>query len=345
VSRRSRSRRGIGNTVYFRSDRDGEFNVYAYDLGSKTVKALTNFTGFPVLSLSGREGRLVFDQAGYLHIYDLAGGGEKKLTVGIAADLLELRQRYASGVNYIRFADLSPSGSRVVFDFRGDIVTAPAEKGDYRNLTQTPAVHEEWPQWSPDGKSIAYISDASGENAIYVQGEDGKGAARMFKPGGAGFYAFLHWSPDSKKIAFSDNSRALYILDLASGNVDKIDSDEMYLPGPYRDIASDWSADSRWLAYTKVIKTNYRRVYLYSLTEKKSYALTDGLSDAVEPKFDPKGRYLYFFASTDAGPVLNWFDQSSIDMRATDALYLVTLQKETISPSQAIRRIKLRLKA
>ncbi len=322
----------IGNTVYFRSDRDGEYNVYAYDLGSKEVKVMTKFTDFPVLSLSGREGRLVFDQAGYLHAYDLAGAGEKKLTVGIAADLLELRPRFASGARYIRQADISPSGSRVVFDFRGDIVTAPAEKGDYRNLTQTPAVHEAWPSWSPDGKSIAYISDGSGENAICIQSEDGKGSVRVIKPGGAGFYAFLHWSPDSKRIAFSDNSRTLYILDLATGSITKIDSDEMYIPGPYREIASDWSGDSRWLAYTKVTKTNYRRVFLYSISEKKSYPLTDGLSDAQEPKFDPKGKYLYFFASTDAGPVLNWFDQSSIDMRATNALYLVTLQKETISP-------------
>ena len=100
----------------------------------------------------------------------------------------------------------------------------------------------------------------------------------------------------------------------------------------FREIGSDWSADSRWLAYTKVIKTNFRQVYLYSVAEKKSYPLTDGLSDATEPKFDPGGKYLYFFASTDAGPVLNWFDQSSADMRMSNALYLVTLQKETMSP-------------
>ena len=322
----------IGNTVYFRSDRDGEFNVYSYDIGSKEVRALTKFTDFPVLSLSGRDGKLVFDQSGYLHVYDRSVNAEKKLTVGIAADLLEVRPRYASGAKYIRSADISPSGSRVVFDFRGDIVTVPAEKGDYRNLTQTTNVHEGWPAWSPDGKSIAYISDASGENAIYIQAENGKGTPRVVKPGGAGFYAHLQWSPDSKKIAFTDNSRTLFVLDLASGAISKVDQDEMYFPGDFREIGSDWSADSRWLAYTKVTRTNFRRVFLYSAVEKKSYPLTDGLSDASEPKFDPKGKYLYFFASTDAGPVLNWFDQSSADMRMTNALYLVTLQKETISP-------------
>jgi tricorn protease len=322
----------VGNTVYFRSDRDGEFNVYAYDIGSKQVKALTHFTDFPVLNMSGRDGKLVFEQSGYLHVYDLGAGSEKKLTIGIAADLLELRSRYASGARNVRRGDISPSGSRVVLDFRGDIVTAPAEKGDYLNLTQTPGVHEAWSAWSPDGKSIAYISDAGGENALCIQPEDRKGTDRVIKLTGAGFYANLKWAPDSRKIAYSDNSRTLYMVDLGTGDIKKIDQDDQYSPGTFRDIASDWSADSRWLAYTKITETGFKRVFLFSLTDQKSYPLTDGLSDVDEPKFDPKGKYLYFFASTDAGPLVNWFDQSNEDMRQTESIYLVTLQKETISP-------------
>jgi tricorn protease len=322
----------IGGTVYFRSDRDGEFNLYAYDVASKQVKQLTQFTDFPILSLSGTEGRVVFSQAGYLHLFDVAAGSEKRLVVGIAADLLALRGRYASGLKYVRSADISPSGSRVVFDFRGDIVTAPAEKGDYRNLTQTVAVHETAPAWSPDGKTIAYFSDASGENTLCLQSENGKGAVKVVKLSGAGFYSSLKWSPDGKKLSFVDNSRSLFVLDQPSGEIRKIDSDELYSPGQFRDIASDWSFDSRWLAYTKLTATQFKSVFLYSVGEGKSYAVTDGLSDADEPKFDPKGKYLYFFASTDAGPVINWFDQSNADMRQTNALYLVTLQRETISP-------------
>src|SRR6202041_2514144 len=143
-------------------------------------------------------------------------------------DLLELRPRFVKGNNYIRWADISPSGSRVVFDFRGDIVTVPAEKGDYRNLTQTVAVHETAPAWSPDGRTIAYISDASGENALFLQGEDGKGTVRVIKLNGAGFYSYLKWSPDGKKLSFVDNGRNLYILDLPGGEIRKIDADELY---------------------------------------------------------------------------------------------------------------------
>ena len=322
----------IGNTIYFRSDRNGEFNLYSYDIPSKAVKQLTEFKDFPVLNASGGNGKIIFEQAGYLHNFDLSSSRSAKLTVGIAADLLELRPRFVNGENYIRSADISPSGSRAVFDFRGDILTAPAEKGDPRNLTTTTAAHEKYPSWSPDGKSIAYFSDVSGEYQLHIKPQDGKGDAKPYKLTGTGFYAFIKWSPNSKKISYTDNARNLYILDIASGKSEKIDSDELYVPGPFRDLAGDWSSDSRWLAYTKVTETQFKRIYLYSVDEKKSFALTDGLSDAADPKFDREGKFLYFFASTNAGPVINWFDQSNADMRASSSIYLVTLQKETVSP-------------
>src|ERR1700686_1386006 len=103
---------------------------------------------FPIINASCGDGKIIFEQAGYLHIIEpLAGTNPKKLTVGIAADLLELRSRFVKGAKYIRSADISPSGSRAVFDFRGDIITVPAEKGDFRNLTLTTGVHEKFPSW------------------------------------------------------------------------------------------------------------------------------------------------------------------------------------------------------
>jgi len=322
----------MGNKVYFRSDRNGEFNLFSYDVATKQVKQLTEFKDFPVLNIAGGNGKILLEQAGYLHIFDAASASAKKLTIGIAADLLELRTRFAKGAKYIRSSQISPSGARAVFDFRGDIVTVPAEKGDVRNITNTTAVHEKTPSWSPDGKFIAYFSDASGEYKLDIQSQDGLGEAKSFKLTGAGFYASPKWSPDSKKIAYVDNSRSLYVLDVASGAIKKIDSDDLYTPGSFRDIFGDWSPDSKWIAYTKVTATQFKKVLLYSIDEQKSYALTDGLSDASEPVFSRNGKYLYFFASTDAGPVINWFDQSNDDIRSTNSIYLVTLQSQTVSP-------------
>lgn len=322
----------MGNTIYFRSDRNGEFNLFAYDVSSKQTKQLTEFKDFPVLNMSASNGKIIFEQAGYLHIYDPGTASSKKLTIGIAADLLELRPRFAKGAKYIRSADISPTGARAVFDFRGEIVTVPAEKGDYRNITNTKAVHEKYPSWSPDGKSIAYFSDASGEYQLDIQSQDGKGDVRSIKLTGTGFYANPRWSPDSKKIAYVDNGRNLYILDVASGFIKKIDADEYYTPGAFRDIFGDWSSDSKWIAYTKLTSTQFKKVFLYAVDEQKSYALTDGLSDASEPCFSRNGKYVYFFASTDAGPVINWFDQSNDDYRKSNSIYLVTLQNQTVSP-------------
>ncbi len=321
-----------GNSVYFISDRNGEFNLFSYDMTSREVKQLTSFTDFPIIRASQGDNQIIFEQEGYLHTFDIRSNSMKKLTVGIAADLLDLRSRFVQGTNNIRSADISPTGSRVVFDFRGEIITLPAEKGDPRNLTLTTDAHEKYPSWSPDGKTIAYFSDESGEYTLCLRPQDGRGEPKVIKLTGTGFYAFPKWSPDSKKISYVDNGRNLYIIDIPSNAVRKIDTDEIYFPGAFRDILSDWSPDSRWILYTKILETNFRVVYLYSVDQMKSFPVTDGLSDASEPKFDRNGKYIFFFSSTDAGPVLSWFDLSSQDMRMTNSIYLVTLRKDILSP-------------
>lgn len=321
-----------GDKIYFLSDRNGEFNLFSYDVSGGEILQLTKYDDFPVLKASAGVGKVVFEQAGYLHSFDTGTGTAKKLTVAIAADLLEMRPRYVQGPNYIRSGDISPTGTRVVFDFRGEIITLPAEKGDPRNISLTEGVHEKYPSWSPDGKTIAFFSDASGEYSLHLKPQDGKGEPKIFPLPGTGFYAFPKWSPDGRKICFVDNGRNMYMLDVQSGKINKIDSDELYFPGPFRGMFGDWSSDSKWVVYTRMMPTYFRVVYLYSVDQQKSFPVTDGLSDASEPVFDPNGEYVYFFASTDAGPVNNWFDLSSEDMRSTNSIYLVTLRKDITSP-------------
>ena len=319
-------------TVYFRSDRNGEFNLFAYDTKSRTVQELTHFTDFPVIGLNVGGGNLVFEQAGYLHRFNLDTGKEERLKIGVATDLVEARPHFVKGAKYIRNATVSPSGARAAFEFRGEIVTVPAEKGDPRNLTNTPDVHEREPAWSPDGKSIAYFSDAGGEYSLHIHPASGFGEAKVYKLSGAGFYEEPVWSPDSKKLAFIDNSNTLFWLDLASGGAKKIATEPAYGPAILRSLKAAWSPDSMWVAYALSNRAAYRRVYVYSLADGNSHAVTDGLSDATEPVFDPSGKYLFFFVSTDAGPVNQWFAQSNADMRAERSLYLAVLKKGVPSP-------------
>jgi tricorn protease len=318
----------LGDKVYFRSDRNGEFNIFSYDTRTKAVAQLTDHKDFPVLSASAGAGKIIYEQAGRLHILDPETGKSTRLVVGVAADLGELRERFAKGSKWIRNAAISPSGARVVFEFRGEIVTAPAEKGDPRNLTGTPGAHERSPVWSPDGKSIAYFSDESGEYELVVRAQDGKGDVKKYKMIGTGFYDSPVWSPDSLKISFNDNSGSLFFIDLKTGAVKKVADDPLMPPAFY----SAWSPDSRWLVYTLNTNTYIQRVFVHSLEQDKSTPITDGMSEASEPVFDADGKYLYFFASTDAGPVKQWFDQSNADMRQTNGIYVAALTKDAPSP-------------
>lgn len=323
----------IGDTIYFLSDRNGEFNLFAYETASAQVRQLTSHEDFPVLSASAGGGVIAYEQAGWLHLYDPASDTARRLPVGVAADLPESRPRFESGDRYIRNADVSPSGARAVFEFRGEIVTVPAENGDPRDLTETTGAHEREPAWSPDGRSIAYLSDASGEYQLYVAPQDGHGEPRVFTLDGSGFYDGLKWSPDGTKISFSDNSWALYVLDVASGGITRVDQEILY--GPVKTLYYSWSPDSRWLAYTKNTRTYFQQVHLYSLDDGSSHVITDGLADVAEPVFDAGGKYLWFTASTDAGPVRQWFAMSNADMEISNALYLAVLPAGEPSPLAA----------
>ncbi|MCI0638598.1 MAG: PDZ domain-containing protein [Gemmataceae bacterium] len=332
----------IGDTVFFRSDRNGEYNLFSYDTKGKTVAQLTQHNDFPVQDIGSGGGRLIYEQAGHLHLVDPSlalrasvngSTASNRLKIGVASDLVDARPRYVKGGKFIRNGSISPSGARAVFEFRGEIVTVPAAKGDARNLTNTVGVHERSPAWSPDAKSIAYFSDEGGEYQLHIRSTDSKSPVKSFQiQGGAGFYDNPVWSPDSKKIAFLDNSQSLLLIDLDNGAVKKVASEPQYGPTGLRTLRPAWSPDSRWLAYTLGNRAAYHTVYAYDVAAGKATAVTDGLSDALDPVFDAGGKYLYFLASTDAGPSNQWFAQSNADMKVQRSIYLAVLKKGTPSP-------------
>jgi tricorn protease len=320
----------IGGVLYFRSDRAGEFNLFSFTPGSNAVRQVTTHQDFPILRASAGGGRIVYEQAGYLHLFDPATSATRRLVIGVPSDLRETRPRFVKGARWIRNAAVSPTGARAAFEFRGEIVTVPAEKGDARNLTNSPGVHERSPAWSPDGTRVAYFSDESGEYELHVAPHDAKGEVRTLRLGGAGFYANLGWSPDSRKVAYTDNSQALYVLDLDTGTPVKVAANKVY--GPVNIVTYGWSPDSRWLAYTVNTQALAMTLSVYSLEQKTSFPVSDGLAEVSEPVFDRSGKYLYLFGSTDAGPVLDWFAQSTTDNRRTRSVYLVVLRNDLPSP-------------
>lgn len=308
-----------GDTVYFTSDREHTLNLYAYSLGTKATRKVTSFTDDDVLWPSLGPGAIVFMSGGVLHKLDLATQKSERIpiTLGAAFDTLAPQFREIQPAHLGRL-DLSPSGARVVIEGRGELFTVPAKDGAPRNLTETPGVRELSPTWSPDGQTIAYLSDATGEYEVYVRPQGGGEARRLTKDGGVWRFA-PRWSPDSKKLVFGDRQHRLRILDVASGAVTEVDQ------GTREDLDGyTWSPDSRWIAYEKSHENRIPGIALYSLESGKTFQLGDGLTPDTSPMWSPDGQYLFFLSDRDFNLTFSAFEFNYLYTGAT-RIYAVAL--------------------
>jgi tricorn protease len=315
-------------TIYFDSDRGTErrMNLWAYDTKTKQVRQLTHYTDFDLNWPSLGPDSIVFENGGFLYVMDLATEQTKKITVYMPGDLDLARKRWVSTSNLIMSADISPDGKRVAFTARGDVYTVPAKEGSVRNLTKTPGIREDDVAWSPDGKWIAYLSDRTGEQELYLMPQDGMGKEERITTDGTMFRMQPVWSPDSQKLAYADKSLRLFYVDIKEKKPVQIDQ------GKYADLTDyAWSPDSQWLTYAKAAENGFGVVYLYSLENKKTTPVTTSFTGSTNPQFDPDGKYLYFLSARDYNEVLGVFDASFANPKA-QRVYVVTLRSDTPSP-------------
>ena len=317
-----------GDRVYFLSDRNGPVTLFSYDVKSQAVREAVPNTGLDFKSASLGPDAIVYEQFGGIFLYDLKSGKTKSVPIRVQGDFPELRSKFVNVTRTLGSPAVSPNGARAVFAARGDIITVPAEKGDPRNLTNTPGAMEREPQWSPDGRSIAYLSDESGEYALHIapQTSEGEVIKIELQPG---FYRSPKFSPDSKKIALVDSFQKLWYVDLDTKKQVGVDQDTYQMRSG--DIAGVWSPDSKWVAYSKVLPNELSAIHLFSLSDGKSTRVTDGLSDADNPVFDKDGKYLYFTASTNAGESLG-LDVHATSRGSSSSIYLIVLDKSQPSP-------------
>ncbi len=321
----------IGDRVWFLSDRSGPVTLYSYDTKTRKVAQAIENKGLDYKWASAGPDVIALEHFGAIELYDWKSGKVTPVPVRVAGDVPGVRPSIERLSRYIQSAGISPTGVRAVFQARGEILTVPADKGDIRNLTNTSGAADRFPAWSPDGKSIAYFSDESGEYELHVRPQNGFGEPRKYGLGQKGFFYSPLWSPDSKKIAFRTFESGIAILDVESGKVTGVDRD--FYNMPYREETDyAWSPDSKWLAYAKLLKNVQRAIYVYSVAEAKSQPLSDGLSDAFSPQFDAGGKHLYFLASTNQALGKGWLDMSSLQGNSTSNAYLVVLRKDDSSP-------------
>jgi tricorn protease len=317
-----------GNKVYFASDRDESFrlNLYSYDLGTKQTKKLTSFTEYDVKFPSLGDNAIVFENGGYIYRFDLATEKAEKVPVTIAEDLGSGRPAVVDVSRSVSNYEISPDGNRALFGARGDVFTVPAKYGATRNLTHTPGVHERDSKWSPDGRWISYISDATGEDEIWVSPQDGKGTAVQLTRNGDVYKFNPLWSPDSRKIVWSDRKQRLHFVDVESKAVTTIVEVPAGTPRDYT-----WSPDSRWIAYAKPEDDGMGRLFLYSLDSKQATPVTDGWFPVSGPEFSADGKLLFFVSARSFSPT---YSQTEFEHVYNDMskIYFVTLARDTKSP-------------
>ncbi len=317
--------------IYFLSDRNGAMTLFFYDLKTKKVTEAVKNPGLDYKHASLGPGGIVLERFGQLEVYDLKSGKVTPVAIHASGDLAALRPSFEKTGEHISASNISPTGARAVFEARGDIYTVPADKGDVRNITSTSNAAERSPAWSPDGKEIAYFSDASGEYQLRIAKQDGTGTPRIFDLDGKAFYYEPLWAPDGKKILFRDSNLKIGFIDLESKKVTRFDAD-FYHDAASGTINPSWSPDSAWIVYTKLLKNRLRAVSVYSLKTGTATQLTDGLSDARYAAFDKGGKYVYFTASTNTGYQTGWLDMSSDAHIVRRNAYLIVLSKDAPSP-------------
>ena len=320
----------VGSTVYYISDRDGIQNVWSYDLVSKKNTQVTKFTDFDVKTMDAGAGTVVFEQAGYIHELDPKLGRDKVVPITVAGDFPWMMPRWEDVSSRTTNMSLSPTGKRILVEARGEIFTIPAEKGDVRNLTNSSGAADRDPAWSPDGKSIAYFSDRSGEYKLYIENPDGLAPAREINIANPKHYYTVSWSPDSKKILCHDTDLKVWIIDTTTGTMKQVGDDAWMVPA--RTMNPTWSPDSKWVAYAGHLRSLYKAIYISNAETGEVKQITDGLSDAMWPVWDGSGKYLWFMASTDLGLKSQWLDMTNYPFNENFALYMAVLSKKELSP-------------
>jgi tricorn protease len=323
----------IGGFMYFVSDRtNGIANIYKENLSTKEITQVTNYTDVDVMMPSNDTEQIVYLHDGYIYLLDTKTDQSKKIDINIPSDRWELRDKTINPKDYIHYVNISNDGKEVALEARGDVFTVPTDKGNALNLSNTAGTREMYPQLSPDGKWVAFFSDKTGEYQLYIQKAEGGEWTQLTTSLSKTNY-HLAWSPDGKKILFGNKDFAIYYVDVDSKKLVKVDeSNQMKNDEFYWEISDyNWSPDGKWICYSFVNYNKNNSIYLYSLDQKKKYAVTDDFYDNLNPVFDANGKYLYYLSSRNFDVQMDFYEDNHI-IDAPQEVMVVQLQAGTQPP-------------
>jgi tricorn protease len=316
----------FGDEIYFCSDRDRTMNLFCYDLKTSQTRKVTNFTGYDIKFPSPGDNRIIFENGGYIYIFDIKTQTTSKVPIQIVDDFNTSRNEFKDATRFLGSVNPSSDGNRIVVTGRGDIFSVPVKEGITRNLTASSNAHDREGSWSPDGKWIAYLSDISGEYEIYITRQDGSEPPVQLTNGADTYKFTIHWSPDSKKIIWNDKMLRLQYVDIETKKVTLVEQSKVWEFGN-----CDWSPDSRWITYTRALENGMQQIILYNTADGKKYEVTDEWFSSDQPTFSRNGKYLIFTSDRAFNPIYSNVEWNYAYENMTK-IYLVTLAKDTPSP-------------
>ena len=312
----------VKDSIYYLSDKNlATLNLYRYDIASKKTTQLTRFTDADIKNPSTDGASIVYERDGLLYRYDLASNQIENIKPTIVGENLAARPYLRDLGREISDFSLSPSGARLVVAARGELFSVPAKTGDTRNISQTSGAREALPVWSPDGKSIAYVSDESGEKAVYVRPQMGGTPTKLIEAPVVG----LDYSPDSKLLAVTLNDGSLHLLDVATKKLTLVQKPSYGISG------FEFSPDSKWVAFASAGRNRFGAIQVFEIATGKTTAITSGRYDDSSPTWDQSGKYLYFISARSFNPGPGKFELS-LKVEDADRVYAIPLSKDQPNP-------------
>jgi tricorn protease len=315
-----------GDNIYFLSDRDRTMNLFVYNTGTRQTRKLTNYTDYDVKFPSIGNNAIIYENGGYLYVFDLVTEKASKVNITIAEDFYGGRNELKDASKSIANADISPDGKRVVFSARGDVFSVPAEEGITRNLTASSGAHDREAVWSPDGKYIAYLSDKTGEYEIYIEAQDGSSPAVQLTSNADTYKFTILWSPDSKKILWSDKKMRLQYINIDTKEIRLVDKSKIW---EYNQFG--WSPDSRYITYRDQLINGFGQIMLFDTQNSRKYKVTDEWYSSSAPTFSTDGKYLLFASERDFNPIYSETEWNHA-YQNMERIYMTILAADTPNP-------------